>query len=85
MTSHEVVWLLRRVPRRAGHAAPPAAGIHATTPWIDTIATDAWTWTHGHGRLRPQQPLTLSRDFLSTLVTARSVVLSFLPEFRRVV
>ena len=46
---------------------------------------DAWTWTHGHGRLRPQQPLTLSRDFLSTLVTARSVVLSFLPEFRRVV
>ena len=27
-----VVWLLRRVPRRAGHAAPPAAGIHATTP-----------------------------------------------------
>ena len=27
-----VVWLLRRVPRSAGHAAPPAAGIHATTP-----------------------------------------------------
>ena len=26
------MWLLRRVPRSAGHAAPPAAGIHATTP-----------------------------------------------------
>ena len=28
------MWLLRRVPRSAGHAAPPAAGIHATTPHI---------------------------------------------------
>ena len=27
-----VVWLLRRVQRSAGHAAPLAAGIHATTP-----------------------------------------------------
>ena len=27
-----VVWLLRRVPRSAGHAALPATGIHATTP-----------------------------------------------------
>ena len=28
------MWLLRRVQRNAGHAAPPAAGIHATTPLI---------------------------------------------------
>ena len=26
------VWLLRRVQRSAGHAAPPAQGLHATTP-----------------------------------------------------
>ena len=26
------MWLLRRVPRSSGHAAPPATGIHATTP-----------------------------------------------------
>ena len=29
------MWLLRRVPRSAGHAAPPVAGIHATTPLIE--------------------------------------------------
>ena len=26
------MWLLRRVTRNAGHAAPPAQGLHATTP-----------------------------------------------------
>ena len=29
-----VVWLLRRVTRSANHAAPPADGLHATTPLI---------------------------------------------------
>ena len=33
-----VVWLLRRVQRSAGHAAPPAQGLHATTP--SSAATD---------------------------------------------
>ena len=32
-----VVWLLRRVPRSAGQAAPPAEGLHATTPRIGVI------------------------------------------------
>ena len=29
-----VVWLLRRVPRSAGHAALPATGLHATAPLV---------------------------------------------------
>ena len=39
------MWLLRRVQRSAGHAAPPVAGIHATTPLIDLETHRAvFTW-----------------------------------------
>ena len=41
------MWLLRRVPRSAGHAAPPAAGIHATTPYY---GLKAFTYLAGEGR-----------------------------------
>ena len=43
------MWLLRRVPRSAGHAAPPEAGIHATTPpdAIKAIATAFQTAVYG--------------------------------------
>ena len=40
------MWLLRRVPRSAGHAAPPAAGIHATTPLIGAGASPALPTPH---------------------------------------
>ena len=40
-----VVWLLRSVQRRAGPAALPATGIHATTPLIDLETHRAvFTW-----------------------------------------
>ena len=32
-----VVWLLRSVQRRAGHAATPAQGLHATTPRVSAM------------------------------------------------
>ena len=43
------MWLLRRVPRSAGHAAPLAEGLHATTPniaagiWYDRQNFVVWT------------------------------------------
>ena len=41
------VWLLRRVQRSPGHAAPLAAGIHATTPYTLTPETLRTARRHG--------------------------------------
>ena len=47
------MWLLRRVQRSAGHAAPPVAGIHATTPQDAAKALKKRTLTHLYND-RPQ-------------------------------
>ena len=47
-----VVWLLRRVPRSAGHAAPPAAGVHATTPWNVTKTSSRYQVSPSRPRRR---------------------------------
>ena len=43
------MWLLRRITRNAGHAAPPAAGIHATTPLFDIAERERVPKVPAHG------------------------------------
>ena len=46
------VWLLRRVPRSAGHAAPPPQGLHVTTPFLESVSRELGIKAEAHTRQR---------------------------------
>ena len=60
------MWLLWRVPRSAGHAAPPPQGLHATTPGRAWSAAGATTTRHP----------TIRRPFLRRIIVSSCYLLA---------